>query len=133
MVRIAHTKTPIGPESKLKILRAARHYILVLRAEGSNWFYICKRAVKLSWLSFQYFSTAGPPLRRFNPTTVSNLQFPFLCVHFKLLSVHHIMLAGHASVPPLLTTLVCYWSPGHWTQAYTDQLAANIPGLKYLL
>ena len=62
MVRIAHTKTPIGPESKLKILRAARHYILVLRAEGSNWFYICKRAVKLSWLSFQYFSTAGPPL-----------------------------------------------------------------------
>ena len=66
MVKIAHSKTPIGPVSKLEILRAAslvfsRHYILVLRAEVGNWFYICKRAVKLSWLSFQYFSTEPPP------------------------------------------------------------------------
>ena len=37
----------------------SRHYILVLRAEVGNWFYICKRAVKLSWLSFQYLNTLG--------------------------------------------------------------------------
>ena len=73
----------------------SRHYILVLRAEGSNWFYICKRAVKLSWLSFQYFNT-GPPLLQ-----IFMLAILFLCVYFKLcqVSIRFSDCPSHASVP----------------------------------
>ena len=75
----------------------ARHYILVLRAGGSNWFYICKRAVKLSWLSFQYFIT-GPPHSDFY---ASNSLF-FVCIsNFKLcqVSIRFSDCPSHASVP----------------------------------
>ena len=72
----------------------SRHYILVLRAEVSNWFYICKRAVKLSWLSFQYFSAEPEPplLHRFNPTVLQFALYTFQAVircpsHFQIVAV----------------------------------------------
>ena len=59
----------------------SRHYILVLRAEVGNWFYICKRAVKLSWLSFQYLNTLGHRAASFRfILTVSCLQLFFVYI-----------------------------------------------------
>ena len=83
----------------------SRHYILVLRAEGSNWFYICKRAVKLSWLSFQYFIT-GPPPSDFH---ASNSLF-FVCISSCVRFPSDFQIVRVMPQCPGLTTLPSHWS-----------------------